>query len=292
MRLYLFFTVLCLLGCLLLQAQQGVSYQLKTQISKKEVKAFLKKYREMPDTLPNANVYETVTEHRMPDRTEYVEILPNVMDTVNEQVLIKEAYSGYRTPVYQTVRFDVLTVEPYKELEIIPTVYDTVIDKLLIARAEPIWVKNKAYKGDITPQCYDPKVQMDTCLWYKGERAARYQNIPRRVVKTPATTRATEIPAQYTTLQKQVIDSVATAKNPLQTKRIDIAAEYKTVKKMIVKTPPTLYEIAYSPDYSTITTKILVETKFSSEPTIYNPPYFIISESVKNRNTDTPAQPK
>ena len=283
MRLHLFFTVLCLLGCLLLQAQQGVSYQLKTQISKKEAKAFLKKYREMPDTLPNVNVYETVTEQMVRDEVERAEIVPNVMDTINEQVLVKEAYSGYSTPVYQAVTFDVLTLEPYKELELIPAVYDTAIYTLLIRTAEPVWVKNKAYKGKIMPQCYNPKAQMDTCLWYRGERAARYQNIPIRVVKTSATAHETEVPAQYTTLQKQVIDSVATAKNPLQTKRIDIAAEYKTIKKIIMRSPTALQYISPMSGYTTMTIKRLVETKFSSEPTIYNPPYFIISESVKNR---------
>jgi Ca-activated chloride channel family protein len=272
-----YFTILCLLSCVLLQAQHPHEeyYSLGAPLTKKQAKEFLKKYQAMPDTLPCMDNYDSVAEQiLLNNEATRLEIVPNIMDTITAQVLIKEAYNGYRAPIYKTVPMEVLTTESYKLLEIVPAIYDSISEKIMTKTSQLVWTKNKAYKGKLTPQCYYPDVQIDTCLWRLVTKAPTYATISKRVLKSPTTTREIQIPAQYITLQKQIVDTEATAKNPLQGQAINIAAEYKTVKKAVVKVPTTTREVEVPAEYTTIRTYKLVKSGQANYPGDYNPPYF------------------
>jgi hypothetical protein len=61
-----------------------------------------------------------------------------------------------------------------------------------------------------------------------------------------------EVPAEYSTVTRQVIDTAAT------TREVEVPAEYSAVKKTVLKTPATTREVEVPTEYRTVTIKKVV----------------------------------
>jgi len=72
-----------------------------------------------------------------------------------------------------------------------------------------------------------------------------------RVVRTPATTRTEEIPAEYSTITKRVI------KTPATTREEVIPAEFKTVTRRVLRTPATTTTEVIPAEYQTVTRRVV-----------------------------------
>ncbi len=116
---------------------------------------------------------------------------------------------------YKTVKVRELVEDASASSTEVPPVYKTV--KIQKKIAEPSFVWHEVHNME-HPQT--TRTGHKICL---TEQAAKYKEISRRVVKTPASTRKVEIPAKYETVKVRKL--VADA----QEKRIKIPAEYKTV---------------------------------------------------------------
>jgi len=116
---------------------------------------------------------------------------------------------------YTTVKVRELVEDATASASDVPAKYKTVKVNKKIADASFVWheVHNREHPANT-------RTGHKICL---TEKPAKYKDVTRRVVKTPATTRKVEIPAKYETIKVRKL--VADA----QEKRITIPAKYETV---------------------------------------------------------------
>jgi len=278
----------CLPIYMALQAQPS-GYTVQQKLSKKEINSFLKSYKAMPDTLPSMEQYETVTEQILKIApTTYREVVPAIFKDVIEQVLVKEAYNGYREPVYRSVEEKILVHDAYEILHLIPAVYDTIERNVLAVPAKLAWVKNKRFKGKLKADCYDKNSVMDTCLWQLTEVPAKYRKEAQRVVKTPDSVEIRQVEAQYITINKMLIDATATAQNPLQKRPVVVAAEYRSVEKKVLAGEAMVREVETPAEYTTITTQKIVKSGVYIKPSTVSPFLVPIKETTASLKVASP----
>jgi len=80
---------------------------------------------------------------------------------------------------------------------------------------------------------------------------AQYTTVKRQVIDQPATVRNVEVPAQTRTVSKQVV------KTPASTTEVVIPAVYKTVTRQVVDTPASSREIKVPAQYKTVTRQLV-----------------------------------
>lgn len=107
---------------------------------------------------------------------------------------------------------------------------------------------------------------------------AEYRTITRQVVDKPATVRTVEIPATYKTVKTRVVTT------PASTEEIVTPAVYKTVTRQVVDTPASTREIAIPAEYQTVERRV-IDTPASTRKVAIA----AVSETVKRRVVDTPA---
>lgn len=218
-----------------------------SKMSKKDIKKYLKNYEEIPDTLflgeydPSIDGQYRVIAKAVPmpsfGSSPYeLGIAPAQFSRVSEQVLLRQAYSGYPEPVYKSVELKVLVRDSYTEYYIVPAVYDTIIEKQMVQGTKMAWIKNKQFNSKPEFQCYNPSIKTGTCLWKLVTIPEQYNIIKLPIIKTPSMFQQQEkiIEAQYEVVVQELIDSAATAKNPLQDTLIKKTAEYKTIEKKVL----------------------------------------------------------
>lgn len=278
----------CLPIYMALQAQPS-GYTVRQKLSKKEINSFLKSYEAMPDTFPSMEQYETITEQILKVApTTYKEVVAATFKDVREQVLVKEAYNGYRVPVYRSVEEKILVHDAYEILHLIPAVYDTIEGDVLVAPAKLAWIKNKRFKGKLKADCYDKNSGMDTCLWQLTKIPPKYRKEARKVVKTPDSVETRQVEAQYITINKMLIDHAATAQNPLQKTPIIVAAEYRAVEKKVLTGEAMVREVETPAEYTTITTQKIVKSGVYPKPSTISPFLVPIKETTSSINAASP----
>ncbi len=75
--------------------------------------------------------------------------------------------------------------------------------------------------------------------------------ITKEVVKIPATSKETEVPAEYATVVRQVL------KTPASSQTIEIPAEYRTVQVQKLVEPAKEIKIPISAEYQTVTKRVI-----------------------------------
>lgn len=235
-------------------------------------------------------IYETVTEQIMiSPPSKRFEFIPAVYETTSVQVIAKAATERY-VPVpaeYETI-MEQIEIEPATvRIETKSPIMKKVAERILIKPAHTKWVETVGDKNCLSA---DPKDCMVWCLVevpdeyktvYKTvnlgcdgsgvensgcqkeiQIPAKYASKPKRVIKTPATTRQEIIPAEYSTVTRTVL------KTPAQSKEIEVPAVYETYTKQIVKTPATTREEIIPAVYQNIVKKVMVSPAKTEEQII------------------------
>lgn len=141
-----------------------------------------------------------------------------VFDWVEERVLVKEAAKRLEVvpAVYAWREEQVLTQEASEELVVEPAVYRNEQERILVHEAYTTW---KTGRGPI--ERINEATGEIMCL---VEVPAKYNIVTKKVLVSPATTRAVAIPATYKTVKKRVMVT------PPRSIEVDVPAEYKTVR--------------------------------------------------------------
>ena len=224
--------------------------------------------------------YETVTEQvlKKAESTRLIAV-PAEYETVTEQVMVKEASTRLITvpAEFETVTESYVMEPESSRVVVREPRYETQTEQIETAPASTKWVKRKADRNCLSA---DPN---DCLVWCLVETPAQYRTVSRRinvgcdggdgspnsncvttevipqkmgsrtsrVVRTPATTRSEEIPAEYTTVRKTVL------KTPATTRTETIPAEFKTVTRRVLRTPATTRTETIPAEYTTMTRRVV-----------------------------------
>ncbi|MEH6502301.1 MAG: peptidoglycan-binding domain-containing protein [Cycloclasticus sp.] len=140
-------------------------------------------------------------------------------ENVTEQVLVQQESSSVNTmpAKYRSVEKQVLISDASNKIIQIPATYKTVSEQMLVKPAHTIWKKGT---GPI--QRIDSATGEIMCL---VEVPAEYMTVTKTVIDTPATTKTVEIPAQYKTVIVQELEAPASQSQTV------IPAKYSTITK-------------------------------------------------------------
>lgn len=196
--------------------------------------------------------FETVTERVLSqDASSRINVVAAQYEWVEQEVMVKpETVRLEVVPAeYKTVTERVLVEPQSEQLVSVPATFKTVNEKILVRPATQVWKDGEAeienpnqLTGDIV------------CL---VERPAEYKTVQRQVIDQPARTEIKTIPAVYKTVEKQIIAKPAT------TREVTIPAEYKTVRVKKMVTPNRTEQIAIQPEYVTVNRYVMVEPAYT-----------------------------
>ena len=175
---------------------------------------------------------------------------PAEYESVTEQVLVKEA-SVKLVPVpaeYETITEKVLVKEASTKIVTKPPVYKTETERVMVSDGYGKWQRKKR-----APSCFSQNPD-DCYVMCWVEVPAKYKNVTKQVLVSPAREDVVEIPAEYKTVTRRVLRTPATVKE------VEIPAEYKTVTRKVLRTPATTDEVVIPAEYKTITERRLVRT--------------------------------
>jgi len=197
--------------------------------------------------------YESYTDRLLAsEASERVEIIPAQYEWAEERVVVNEG--GERIEVvpatYRMVT-ETVVVEPARvELKTIPARYETRTERVLVRESYTKWVQGQGiigqtmHGGTVTDVRGTPTGEI-MCLI---EVPAEYNTIEKQVLVSPARTEQVQVPAVTRTVTKRVVDTPATTRvvpipptydtvrvrrevAPASERRIPIPATYKTVTK-------------------------------------------------------------
>lgn len=183
-----------------------------------------------------------------------LEIIPAKYETVTERVLTREASTRLEVvPArYQTVEERILIQPETTRIEEIPASYKIVTDRILVSPARTEWKRGAAARFADVGNVVESR-ETDTgevmCL---VEIPAQYRTVERKVVDQPARTREIKVPAQYKMVKKTVLAQPAT------TREVTIPAEYGTVQVTRLVTPAREREIKIPAKYGTVSKRVQV----------------------------------
>ncbi|MEO0339773.1 MAG: peptidoglycan-binding domain-containing protein [Bacteroidota bacterium] len=256
------------------------------------------------------DLYENATERVMikPAYVRY-EYVPAEYETITERIMVREAskrfvprsakFKTVRTQVetepevkyavgtvaqFETVTERVMVREASTRLERVDPVYEKQMERVMVTPATTKWVQKKA-----DPNCLsaDPN---DCLVWCLVEVPATYKSVATSVAsgcpvgyesKDGDCVRTIEVPAEYTTIRKQVVKNDATANERTKSAKyqtvvteelsaeagyeeIEIPAEYETVRVRKVKTEARINKIEVPAEYRNVSTKKLRATATAS----------------------------
>ena len=192
-------------------------------------------------------VYEPVSKtvvHR--EASEKIAVTSPQYGPSEERILVREASSRLEVipAKYQWVEEQVLVKEASERLVVVPAVYQDVNEQVLVRPAYSTWKKGRGPVEKV-----DDMTGEIMCL---VEVPAEYQTVIVHKVVKPATTTTVAIPAEYTTVKRQVM-----AEAP-QTLSIEIPAEYKIVKVNKVISVAAQSRTAVPELYTTVSDEVLV----------------------------------
>lgn len=173
--------------------------------------------------------------------SEKIEIIPARYETVTERVLVSEP--GRKLEVipatYGTVEERVMVRPASTRLEEVPAQYGWEEEQVLVTPAQTVWKKGRG-----------PVERVDTAtgeIMCLVDEPAVYKTVKRRVLLSPASTRAVEVPAEYQTLKKRVM------KTPPTTREVEVPAQYRTVKVRKLTQPEREVRKEIPAQYATVT---------------------------------------
>jgi hypothetical protein len=191
--------------------------------------------------------YQSQTERLLVQpESERFETIPASYKNTSERVVVREASQRVEVipATYRTVTERVL-VQPEQRIDqpIAPT-YRTVSERILVRAGYTSW---KRGRGPI--EKIDSSTGEIMCL---VEVPAEYRTVTKRVVDRPASSWTSVRPAVYRNVTRQVVD------RPAATRSVPIPAQYETVtlKKMV--NPPSSRSIAIPARYENITKRVKV----------------------------------
>lgn len=141
-------------------------------------------------------------------------------EEVEDKVLIEEAGVKLSVRPAQFIESEkqVLMKPSSKKLEAVPAVYETVVEKVMVEAAHREWQKGRGLIERI-----DNGTGEIMCLI---NVPARFEEIKRQVIKTPASTKSVMMPAKYESV------TVETLSQDAGESRIAIPAKYETYKRL------------------------------------------------------------
>ena len=152
------------------------------------------------------------------EATETIELIPAQYEWGEEKVLVKEESEVMKVipAKFKTVDETVMVRPATKKLVSVPAKYRTEEEKVLIRAAYTTWKKGNGLIEKI-----DNSTGEIMCLI---EVPAEYKTVTKQVVDTAPSTEVAEIPAEYKTVKKLVVAE------PARVETAKIPAEYKTIK--------------------------------------------------------------
>jgi hypothetical protein len=189
--------------------------------------------------------YQSQTEKLLVQpESERFETIPASYQNVTERVVIREASERVEVipATYRTVTERVLVQPEQQIVEPIAPTYRTVSERILVRAGYTTW---KRGRGPI--EKFNASNGEIMCL---VEIPAEYRTVTKRVVDRPASSRTSVRPAVYRNVTRQVVDRRAA------TRTVPIPAQYDTVtlKKMV--NPASSRRIAIAPRYENITKRV------------------------------------
>lgn len=198
-------------------------------------------------------------------------IIPPKFEEHTEEVLVREASSRTETipAKYEWVDEEVLLQEETEKVEIVPETYKWVEEKRLVRPASTRIEVIPARYETITEQVIDTPARS---VWKKGrgliekvdnatgeimclvEEPATYKTVTRQKLVEKERTEEIEIPAEYTTVRRRVIDQ------PAQVNKTVVPAVHKTMRVQKLVEEASTREVEIPAEYKTVTSKVQVES--------------------------------
>jgi hypothetical protein len=181
-----------------------------------------------------------------------LEAVPATFEEVEERVLVKPASKRLEVvpATLEEVEERVLVSPATQRIEPVAATFKTETERVVVRPAYTVWKRSSELTAaERAQQKIDPSAGDILCL---VEVPAEYSTVTRQVIDQAATTRGVEVPAEYATVKKTVV------KTPEAAREVEIPAEYATVKKTVMKTPPTTREIEVPAEYKVVTVKKVV----------------------------------
>jgi len=174
------------------------------------------------------------------EATEEIRVIEAEYETVVESIEVaREAEKLELVPAVFKTETTTVEVEPEREIEeIIPAVYEEVVERVKIREAYRTWKK-----GEGPIQRYDEATGEIMCL---VEIPAEYNEVTKRVVKTPPRTITKVVPAQMRTLDVRVM-----VEGP-KTRTVAIPAKFEEVEVRKLVTPAKIERIDIPARYETV----------------------------------------
>lgn len=174
-----------------------------------------------------------------------LEVVPATYKTVEERVLVKEATKKlvYVPAVYESVDVSYIKKEGRTDLSISPATFGSNSRTFETYPVTSGWEYRETAcdspnKEDCVIACFvEYPAQYKDVSFTTLAKDATVNNVPvdqigtsytKKVVKTPATMREIEIPAEYATIKRQVVATPAT------TRSVTVPAKNKTVKRTVL----------------------------------------------------------
>jgi hypothetical protein len=137
-----------------------------------------------------------------------------------------------------------------RRLEVIPATYEEVTERVMIKSAGSQLVTTPATYKTMTERRL---VRAATTAWKRSSELSAAERALQNIDPNAGDVLClVEVPAQYETVNTQVIDQAAS------TRSVEIPAEYTTVTKTVQKTPPTTREVLIPAEYRNVVTSKLV----------------------------------
>lgn len=192
--------------------------------------------------------YKTVTETMMKKEAgKAVRVIPAKYETRTERVLIKEESKKLIvvSPAKYETRTETVQIKaPSTRITTTPARYETRTETMKVEEATTKWVKQK------DAMC-EAENNDDCMVWCLVEVPAKFKTVSKRVLVTPAASRAIEIPAKFKTISKRVMVS------PPVTREEVIPAQYKTLTKTVMVEGPKTVETEIPAQYQTVTKTVV-----------------------------------
>jgi len=194
--------------------------------------------------------YDTVTEKVLKrEASEKISVAPAQFEWVEERVMSREGTDEFKVipAEYKWVEEKVMVEPAATRLVVVPAEFETVSERVLDRPEQTTW---KRGRGPI--ERVDHITGEILCLVVEP---ATYKTIERSVVKTPASTKAVEVPPVFKTVRKQVVET------PARVEKVVVEPEYSVVKVRKMLEPARETRVSVPAEYQTVTKRVKVSSE-------------------------------
>lgn len=179
--------------------------------------------------------------------------VPPNYEEFTETVLVREASKKLTAnkPSYEWVDQTVVVEDAYTKVEVIPARFEWVEEKVMVKEASEELLLREAKYRDVEEQIM---VQPAYTTWKKGRGL-----IEKIDEATGEIMCLVEVPAEYKTITKRVID------RPAGIEKVTIPAEFKTIKKKVMVEPPRTETVEVPAKYKTMRVQKVVDVARANE---------------------------